>query len=350
MFIILVLIAIVFIFSGVYLQRQLMPIGNSDKKIEIVIPQGTSVKGIGNILKENGLIKSSNFFYYYAKITGKDNLKATTYQLSNNMSIDEILEILEKGNGYNPSAISITFKEGINMREIARLIEISTNNSYDDVILKANDANYINQLKERYWFITNRLDDDGLYYKLEGYLFPDTYTLQDKDVSVEYIFDKMLENMAKHLEPYRNFSYDKLDIHDYLSLASMLEKEGLNDSDRSKMATVFFNRIDKGMSLGSDVTTRYANKLDTYDALTSEQFNFKSPYNTRLTDGSMNGKLPLGPVSSISDGAIKAAFYPVEGNFLYFISNIQTKETFFFDNKNDFDNKKNELQNVNQGF
>jgi len=167
---------------------------------------------------------------------------------------------------------------------------------------------------------------------------------------VEYIFDKMLENMAKHLEPYRNFSYDKLDIHDYLSLASMLEKEGLNDSDRSKMATVFFNRIDKGMSLGSDVTTRYANKLDTYDALTSEQFNFKSPYNTRLTDGSMNGKLPLGPGSSISDGAIKAAFYPVEGNFLYFISNIQTKETFFFDNKNDFDNKKNELQNVNQGF
>ncbi len=348
--IILVVTASMLIFLGVYIQRQLMPVGNSKQQKEIVIPQGASVKQIGSILEENGLIHSHQFFYYYAKLTGKDNLKATTYQLSNSMTLNEILAILEKGNAYNPDAISITFKEGINMREIARLIADNTNNTYDDVIAKANDSTYLSKLKEKYWFITNRIDNDELYYKLEGYLFPDTYILQDKDVTVEYIFDKMLEQMSKNLEPYREFSYDKLDIHDYLSLASMLEKEGLNDDDRTKMANVFYNRIDKGMSLGSDVTTRYANKLDTYEALTIEQFNMKSPYNTRLTDGSMNGKLPVGPICTISTGSLKAAFYPEKGNFLYFISNINTKETFFFDNENDFYNKKNELQNTNQGF
>ena len=79
----------------------------------------------------------------------------------------------------------------------------------------------------------------------------------------------------------------------------MVEKESSVSTDRTKMASVFVNRIKKNMSLGSDVTAKYANKIDEKRTLYQTEFDMKSPYNTRLTDGSMNGKLPIGPISTI---------------------------------------------------
>ena len=158
--------------------------------------------------------------------------------------------------------------------------------------------------------------------------------------------------MDKLLEIYKDFDYSELSIHDRLTLASMVEKESPNIQDYRKMiAEVFLNRIEVGMSLGSDVTARYANKVDNKkQALTKAQFNLKNPYNTRLTDGSMDGKLPVGPIASVSKSSIEAAFNQENHNYLYFISNIQTLETFFYENYSDFSKKKNELSSVNQGF
>ena len=105
------------------------------------------------------------------------------------------------------------------------------------------------------------------------------------------------------------------------------------------------------MALGSDVTTRYANKVDNpKQVLTARQYQLKNPYNTRLSDGTMNGKLPVGPISTISKGSLDAAFNPEITEYIYFIANIETKETFFYENYSDFLKKKNELQEVNGGF
>ena len=323
---------------------------NSEEYVEVVIPSGAGVGQIATILKEKDLIRNPEFFKLYIKINKANSLKATTYKLRKNMSTEEIIKALEKGNSYNPDAINITIQEGLNMREIALIISNKTSNSYDDVIAKSNDEQYIRRLMNQYWFITEDILNNQIYYKLEGYLYPNTYTLANEDVDVEYIFNKMLEQTAKHLEPYENYNYTELSIHERLTLASMVEKESSVSTDRTKMASVFVNRMIKNMPLGSDVTAKYANKIDEKRTLYAAEFQLKSPYNTLLKDGSMNGKLPIGPISTISKSSIDAAFNPDATPYIYFISNIETLETFFYEDYNGFLKKKNELASVNKGY
>ena len=337
---------------GAYYKYQMSPVSKSEKIIQVEIPQG-NVKQIARVLKEKNLIRDEKIFLIYVKIKGNANkLQAGYYELSQNLGVERIVELLEKGSKLNPNEISITFREGINMRKIAQVISNNTNNSYESVIEKSNDITYINKLINKYWFITEDIKNDELYYKLEGYLFPDTYRFKNKDVTVEEIFGKMLDEMDSVLSPYKEtITKGNLTVHQVLTLASMVEKESYdNDNDRKNVASVFLNRIERGMSLGSDVTTRYAVKEDDNSkALTKVQFATKSPYNTRLTDGSMNGKLPVGPISTVSIGSLKAAIEPNKTDYIYFIANIKTQETFFFSNSKDFEAKKQELSSVNKG-
>ena len=349
---VLIVTAIIIIGCCTYYNHQISPVSKSEELKQVEIPQG-SVKQIAHVLKENNLIRDEKMFLLYVKIMGNGSkLQAGYYELSENLGVKRIVELLEEGSKLNPNEISITFREGINMRKIAEVIAANTNNSYESVIEKSNDINYINKLKEKYWFITDDINNDELYYKLEGYLFPDTYRFNNKDVSVEEIFNKMLDEMASVLDPYKDtITKSSLTPHQVLTLASMVEKESYdNDNDRKNVASVFMNRINRGMSLGSDVTTRYAVKEDDNSkALTKMQFATQSPYNTRLTDGSMNGKLPVGPISTVSTGSLKAAIEPNETNYIYFIANISTQETFFFENASGFEAKKQELSKVNKG-
>lgn len=349
---ILVCSVIIIVGCCLFFNYQLSPVNNSKEIIEVEIPKNTSVRGIASILKEKKLIRDKRMFLIYVKLMKTEDIKAGYYDMSSNMGVKKILSLLQEGSKKNPNEISITFKEGINMREIAKIIANTTNNSYDSVIEKANDINYINTLKEKYWFITDDIKNSQIYYKLEGYLFPDTYRFNDKNVTVEEIFNKMLSEMATVLDPLKDdVIKSKLSIHQILTLASMVEEEAANVSDRSKVASVFINRINKGWSLGSDVTTRYAFKIDNpKQVLTKTQYNTKNPYNTRVTDGSMNGKLPIGPICTVSKSSIGASVYPEGTDYVYFIANIKTLETFFFNNSSAFEQKKNELASVNGGF
>ena len=135
----------------------------------------------------------------------------------------------------------------------------------------------------------------------------------------------------------------------------MVEKESYdNDEDRKNVASVFMNRIKAGMSLGSDVTAYYALKIDNAQEYIKKNcigncinYNYNSPYNTRIS--SMAGKLPIGPISTISLSSLKASIEQNDTEYLYFIANIKTKETFFFKNYSDFEAKKVELAPVNGG-
>ena len=349
-----ILITTAIIITGTisFYNYKISPVSKSDEKVVIEIPNGSTSKSIASLLKKNNLIRDSKMFTIYLKLNNKSNLKAGYYELSPNLGVKKIVSILEKGSTYNPNEINITFKEGITMRDIAKVIENNTNNTYDSVINKANDLTYINSLIEKYWFLTEDITNDDIYYKLEGYLFPETYRFKNKDVTVEEIFNKMLDQMSKVLTPYKDsISKSSLSIHKIITLASMIEKEATgNLEERKNVASVFMNRINRGMSLGSDVTTRYALKIDdAKKALSAKQYQTKSLYNTRLTDGSMNGKLPIGPIATISKESLEAAILPNNTNYIYFIANIKTLETFFFDNASAFEAKKNELRSVNGG-
>lgn len=349
---ILVMAAVIIVgLCGMY-KYMISPIGKDNSIVEVEIPANSSRTTIAKILKEKGLIRDEKFFLLYVKLFKVSDMKAGYFDLSKNMSTEELIEELRKGSTKNPNEIRITIQEGLNIREVASIIDKNTNNTYDEVIEKATNTQYLKKMIEKYWFLEEAILQEGIYYGLEGYLFPDTYSLTNKEVDVEYIFEKMLDGMKKVLDPYKEeIEKSSYTVHEILTLASMVEKESSIQSDRSKVASVFYNRLKIGMSLGSDVTTRYANRIDDKkQRLTTAQYNFQSPYNTRLTNGTMNGKLPIGPISGVSKSSIEAAIYPDETNYIYFIANINTLETFFYEKSSDFEAKKKELSTVNNGF
>ena len=325
------------------------PVGGSSDPI-ILNYDGS--KSIADTLQEADLIRSTTFFKIYLKLFRIDDkgFKKGKYTLNKEMNLREIIDVIQKGNNYSEYEISITFKEGITMRDIAKVIASNTNTTEEDVMNVFKDTEYLNSLISDYWFITDAILDSKIYYPLEGYLFPDTYRFASKDVTVKDIFKKLLDQMDKVLTPHKDLiESSSFSVHEILTLASIVEKEiGSNEEYRLNVASVFINRLNRGMSLGSDVTTRYSLKIDdATQVLKKSEYAAVNAYNTRSS--TMAGKLPAGPISTISDGCIKAVLNAPTTDYIYFIANIKTKETFFYTNAREFEAKKAELSKVNGG-
>ena len=348
MFVFLLIMGAICLTLGLLFKHYSSAVGGSNDVLEVEI-KGNGAQ-IAEILKKEDLIRSTTFFKIYLKLFNIDGLKAGKYKLNKNMSLKEIVDKIKEGNNFNEDEISITFQEGINMRKIASIIASSTNNKEEDVMNLLKDKEYLNSLIKDYWFITNDILDSKIYYSLEGYLFPDTYRFNNKDVKVKEIFDKLLKQMDAKLTPFKeDIENNKYSVHQILTLASIVEKEVKNREDyREKVASVFINRLNRGMSLGSDVTTRYSLKIDNQQqVLKKSEYASINAYNTRSS--TMAGKLPAGPISTISESSIKAVLNHPDTNYIYFIANIQTGETFFYANAREFEAKKAELSKVNGG-
>ena len=320
--ILLILIGTTIIVACTMYNKQISAVDKDSKeKITVVIENGMTSKRIGKVLKNNGLIRNDDFFVLYLKLYKINDLKSSTYELSKSMDLKEIINVLQKGNSFNPDEITITFKEGIHIRKVASIIESNTNNSADRVFDVLKDEKYIDSLIEKYWFLTDEIKNKDLYYPLEGYLFPDTYNFKNKDVSVEEIFTVMLNKMNVEISKYKDV-IDKSDftVHEMISLATVIEKEvGDKEDYRQKVASVFYNRLDKKMSLGSDVTTYYAFKVDLSEReLYSKEFNTYNPYNTRGPN--MEGKLPVGPICAVGVSSLSASINPLETDYLFFVA------------------------------
>lgn len=297
------------------------PVDKNDKRaIEITIKEGSTAREIGTILKKNNLIKNADFFRLYLKFNSKETLKATTYVLKKSMSLDEIVKALEKGNDYNPDVIKITFKEGKRLTDYAKLIAENTNHTEEEVLNILDDKTYVKTLISKYWFLTEDILNEDIYHPLEGYLFPETYYFLNKDVKVTEIAEKLLDEMEKRLEPYKDKIKD--DPHKYLTLASICELEGTNTENRKVIIGIFNNRLQKNMPLGSDVTTYYAFNEDMTKDLTQEMFNTYNPYNTRSKQ--MAGLLPIGPICSSSISSLEAATSPTASDYYYFVADKYT--------------------------
>ena len=329
--IILVLILLALIISclvGIYFY-DLTPINSkSNEEIEVVIPAGSSRKKISKILKDKKLIRSETVFMIYIKLNNKNSLKASTYRLKKSMSLGSIVNTLEEGNSYNPDEIKLTFKEGINIRKLAKVIDEKTNNTYNDVLLKLQDKTYIKSLITKYSFLSDKILNKDIYYPLEGFLFPDTYIYKNKDVSIEEIFTSMLDGMDKVLSKYKDdINKSKKDVFDIITMASVIEGESPKEEDRKNISSVFYNRLKLKMPLGSDATTYYAFKVDMGERdLYAKELNTYNPYNTR--GPKMEGKLPVGPIGLPSISSIEASINPNDTEYLYFVTD-KNRNTFF---------------------
>lgn len=342
-FIVLGLLIALIIVSISFYNYELSPVNKKDKKdITIVIKKGTTTENIVKALKEKDLIKSRSALLIYIKLNNIKHLQASTYKLNKTMSAKDIINAINNGKGFNPDEVTITFKEGKNMRSIAKTIEASTNNKYEKVIAKSNDEEYINSLISKYWFIDNDIKKSGTFYKLEGYLYPDTYVFKNKDVSIEDIFNKMLDKTDKILSKYKDkIDKSELSVQEIITFASIVELEGATYTDRLNISSVFYNRLSNKMSLGSDVTACYAQKIDdTTLCHNTADFNYKSDYNTRLV--SKLG-LPTGPICNPSESSIKAVLNAPKTDYLYFVADKDAK-VYFFKNKKEFDLKIKELK------
>ena len=328
-FVIILSIVILFIAAilgcFLYYKVNLQAVSKESETVDITIEEGMSLSKIIRLLNEKGLIKNEKIFKLYAKLNKINTIRAGEYELNKNMDAEDLVNKFNEGP--KDSTVNITFVEGKNMRWIASKIAEKTSNTEEEVFEKLSDEEYLDELIQKYWFITDEIKNKDIYYSLEGYLFPDTYNFEKK-VTVEEIFKKMLDEMETKLNPYKEeIQKSSISVHKILTVASIIELESSNDDDKAKVSSVIYNRLNKNMSIGSDVTTYYAIKVDMSERnLTSKDLNTSNPYNTRGPN--MNGKLPVGPISSVSASSIKAALYPETTDYLYFVADKNGKVYF----------------------
>ncbi len=325
----IIIILVIPLFIILFYKSGMSPVNNKNntESIRVEIPEGSTLKQIAKILKENNVIKSDLVMIIYSRFNEVKALKAGKYDLNNSEDMKTIISHIENGDVANDD-VKITFIEGKNMRWIAKLIAEKTNNTEQDVYELLKDEKYIDSLIEKYWFLTDEIKDSRVYYPLEGYLLPDTYNFENEDVSVEEIFSVQLSFMEKYLNSIKtDIDNSNLTVHQILTLASMAELEGKSLEDRKEIIGVFFHRLNIGMSLGSDVTTYYAFKVDMGERdLTYKEINTENPYNTRGPN--MNGKIPVGPIDNPSKTAIEATINYTETDNLYFVADKNGKAYF----------------------
>ena len=325
---IVVAITIIAISAFIWYKSGINAVNKENGETKVVeIEKLTRTEAILDLLVNEKLIKNKYAAGLYMKLHGVKGLQAGKYELSQKMSLEEILKKISYGD-IQTETVKITFKEGKNIRWIAKTIAEKTNNSENDVYELLENKDYIKELIDKYWFLTDDILNENIYYPLEGYLYPETYEFENKDVTVKTIFNIMLNHTDKILSEYKSeIENQGAKTHQVLTLASIIELEGKDKESRKGIASVFFNRLKSKMSLGSDVTTYYASKIDMSERnLTKEEINSNNPYNTR--GPGMAGKLPVGPISNPSKESIEAVLNPASTNYLYFVSDSNDKIYF----------------------
>ena len=320
----LVLCGFALIGSFFYYQYCNSPVdSNSKADVEVIVAKGMSTNRIARELKEKHLIKSEFFFKLMVKID-KASLKASAYLLKKNMTTQKIISELKKGSVYNPDAVNITFREGEKITDYANTIAEKTNIKSDEFIAKVNDKEYVKKLIKEYWFLTDEVLNDKIYYALEGYLAPNTYEFKNKDVSSEDIIEKMLKQTEIELEPYKKQlqEQDEFNIHQYFTMASMAELEVPTEEDMKIVVGIFLNRLNSGMNLGVDATTYYSLHIPMDRDLKEEELSVFNDYNTRSLQ--MKG-LPVGPICNPSVEALRSAIEPEDNDYLFYVTDKKRK-------------------------
>lgn len=309
----------------IWYSTSLKAVSKESEDIPINIELGSGVDKVASILEEQGVIKSKMAFKIYVKLHKIDNLQAGDYLLNKNMDVYAIIENLKTGKVQKDQTI-ITFVEGKNMTSIAKTISDKTEYTEEDVFNLLKDEEYINSLINDYWFLTDTIKENTIYYPLEGYLYPETYYFETNNLDLKTIFKSMLDEMKNVLDEL-NIDKENVSVHELLTMASIVELESSNTKSRKDVASVFYNRLNSGMSLGSDVTTYYAFKINMAERdLTTSELNSYNPYNTR--GPKMSGKLPVGPICSPSKTSIEAALNPNNTSYLYFVAD-KNGEVYF---------------------
>lgn len=299
---------------------------NNVRVIDFTVESGSTSTQIIDSLYKNKLIKNKYTAYVFVRLNSKFMMQAGNYELNNGMTLEEILTKISNGEVIDNS-ISVTFVEGKRITNYVKVINKNFGYSEDEILKVLSDKSYLQELIDKYWFLTEDILNDKLYYALEGYLAPNTYFFRE-DASIKEIIEKLLNTTSIELEKVKDkIQASEYSIHEMLTMASIVELEGANSDDRKGVAGVFYNRLQNGWSLGSDVTTYYAEQIEMSDRdLWQKELDEVNDYNTR--PAAMAGKLPVGPICNPGVESIKAAIDPEEHNYFFFVAD-KYKKTYF---------------------
>ncbi|MFQ5900430.1 MAG: endolytic transglycosylase MltG [Thermodesulfobacteriota bacterium] len=299
-------IIILFIFTllsltvtHIYIYIHTTPDGKNVSKT-IIIPKGVSFRWIAGKLDDEGIIQDTGRFTLLAEFKGvPTKVKAGEYELHTSMLPVKVLERLLKGNS---KEYTVTIPEGYNIYQIAKLLDDAGLTASEEFIKTATNKDLTTSL--------------GIEAKsAEGYLFPDTYRFT-KAMGAKGIIRKMvnhfndiysreIETRARDLGLSREF---------IVTIASMIEKEAGVEKEKPLIATVFYNRLKKGMRLESDPTVIYGIK-DFDGNLKRKDLKTMNPYNTYLLPA-----LPYGPISNPGRTSLLATLNPAKEKYLFFVS------------------------------
>lgn len=324
--IMLVCIAVVVLAVTQIGRNWLVPANANDTQIvEVEIPEGTPVSTMGDILEEQGLIRSSSAFSLLVRVQGAAaNLQAGVHDLSPSMTMPEIVAALQEG-AEEAGMLKVTVNEGLTVDQIAEVVADSTSYSAEDFLNLMTNQEFLAQLVQQYPILTDSYNNPNVRYVLEGYLFPATYDVAQGE-TLESLVTQMVDKTNEVLSKYQaDIDASSYSLQDIMSIASLVEKEGQTTEDRKLIAGVFYNRLEQGMPIQSDISVLYA--LGTHkEMVTYDDLEVDSPYNLYTNAG-----LPPGPMNSPSEDAIAAALEPTDNDYLYFYANLKTGEVFYTD-------------------
>lgn len=290
-----------FAISFIYFTYFIPPTSQRAEKVTLEIPKGSGLKDIALELKRAGVIRSDKLFILFVFIKGdKSRLKAGEYEFKPGDSLNQIIEKLIRG---DVVVHKITIPEGFTIKEIADLLERNGVMPKEAFLEKSHDTEFAKEL----------LGDPSLP-SLEGYLFPDSYSYKKGITPEEFI--RMMVARFKEVYGLLRAKAGELDLTDreIVILASIIEKETGNVSERPLISAVFHNRLRLGMRLESDPTVIYG--MSNFDGnLTKKDLRTETKYNTYKIFG-----LPPGSISNPGKYSLEAALNPAKVNYLYFVS------------------------------
>lgn len=293
------------------------PSSTGDDTVQIHIPSGATGRQIGYDLEKAGIIRSAEVWRWWTFWQGlqskEGGYKAGTYRLSQAEPLPAIASKIWNG---EVMQLSFTIPEGWTMQQMANYFESLGYFSAEEFIAAASNIPY-----EQYSWLPQDLPH------LEGFLYPDTYKLGSDRVSADQIVAIMLDHFQNTALPlYEEVrSQTSLDLKEWVTLASIVEKEAVVKEEQGRIAGVFTARLDRNMTLGSDPTVEYGLgiKQTADQPLTLAQVKMPSPYNTYINAG-----LPPTPIAAPGFGSLKATLYPENTDYLYFVARYDGTHVF----------------------
>ncbi|NJK39445.1 MAG: endolytic transglycosylase MltG [Oscillatoriales cyanobacterium RM2_1_1] len=285
--------------------------------VQITIPPGTPSQQIGENLAAAGLIRSSNAWRLWARwLVFRDpagDFKAGTYQLSPTQTLSEVAGKVWDG---EVMQLSFTIPEGWSIKQMAEYFEQQGFFPAAKFVAAASQVP-----RDKFSWLPPNLP------LLEGFLYPDTYQVEAEQITPETVINQMLQRFEQVALPVYQQAQNQqnLSLQEWVTLASIVEKESVVSQERNRISGVFHNRLDKGMNLAADPTVEYGLGIrqTVEQPLTFKQVETPSPYNTYLNPG-----LPPTPIASPGVASLQATLTPEDTDYLYFMARYDGTHIF----------------------